>query len=105
MKDNFSGFVKCQIILFRNYINRTQTHIALPSQVRGYKSSSAETRYSMMDVNIEQETIRELSQRRHTLLLELKNYEENQRMGSSGEIVYGKPSTAGDQVGIIPVRF
>lgn len=57
----------------------------------------------MMDVNIEQETIRELSQRRHTLLLELKNYEENQRMGSSGEIMYGKPSTAGDQVGIIPV--
>ncbi|KAG0695207.1 Bardet-Biedl syndrome 2 [Chionoecetes opilio] len=77
---------------------------SVDGEVRGYKSSSAETRYSLMDVNIEQETIRELSQRRHTLLLELKNYEENQRMGSSGEIVYGKPSTAGDQVGIIPAN-
>lgn len=57
----------------------------------------------MMDVNVEQETIRELSQRRHNLLLELKNYEENQRMGASGDVVYGKPSTAADQVGIIPV--
>ncbi|XP_050687071.1 Bardet-Biedl syndrome 2 protein homolog [Eriocheir sinensis] len=77
---------------------------SVDGEVRGYKASTAETRYSMMDVNIEQETIRELSQRRHTLLLELKNYEENQRMGSSGEIMYGKPSTAGDQVGIIPAN-
>ena len=58
-----------------------------------------------MDVNIEQETIRELSQRRHNLLMELKNYEENQRMGSSGEIIYGKPSSANDQVGVIPVSI
>lgn len=58
-----------------------------------------------MDVNIEQETIRELSQRRHNLLMELKNYEENQRMGSSGEVLFGKPSSAGDQVGVIPVGY
>ncbi|XP_066971024.1 Bardet-Biedl syndrome 2 protein homolog isoform X2 [Macrobrachium rosenbergii] len=73
-------------------------------EVRGYQPSSPESRYSLMDVNIEQETIRELSQRRHTLLMELKNYEENQRMGSSGEIIYGKPSSASDQVGIIPAN-
>ncbi|KAG7166018.1 Bardet-Biedl syndrome 2 protein homolog [Homarus americanus] len=77
---------------------------SIDGEVRGYQSSSPESRYSMMDVNIEQETIRELSQRRHNLLLELKNYEENQRMGSSGEILYGKPSTAGDQVGVIPAN-
>ena len=59
----------------------------------------------MLDVNIEQETIRELSQRRQNLLMELRNYEENQRLGSSGEVVFGKPSAPGDQVGIIPVSI
>ncbi|XP_042890069.1 Bardet-Biedl syndrome 2 protein homolog [Penaeus japonicus] len=77
---------------------------SVDGEVRGYQSSSPESRYSLMDVNIEQETIRELSQRRHNLLMELKNYEENQRMGSSGEVLYGKPSSAGDQVGVIPAN-
>ncbi|KAK3896155.1 hypothetical protein Pcinc_000175 [Petrolisthes cinctipes] len=77
---------------------------SIDGEVRGYQPSTAESRYSMMDVNIEQETIRELSQRRHNLLLELKNYEENLRMGSSNEVIHGKPSTAADQVGIIPAN-
>lgn len=51
-----------------------------------------------MDVNIEQETVRELSQRRQNLLMELKNYEENNRLGSTG-MALGGP----DQVGVIPV--
>lgn len=55
-----------------------------------------------MDVNLEQETTRELSQRRRNALMELKNH-ENQRMGSSGEALFGEPSSAGDQVGVVPV--
>ena len=31
----------------------------------------------MMDLNVEQETLRELSSRKQNLLLELKNYEAN----------------------------
>ncbi|XP_076033729.1 BBSome complex member BBS2-like [Oratosquilla oratoria] len=73
-------------------------------EVRGYQSSSPETRFSVMDVNIEQETIRELSQRRHNLLMELKNYEENQRFSAARDVPVGKPSSVSDQVGIIPAN-
>ena len=55
-----------------------------------------------MDQNIEQETIRELSQRKQNLMLELKNYEENQRAATME-----RPSGLGQldqkQMGIIPV--
>ena len=55
-----------------------------------------------MDVNVEQETIRELSQRKQNLLLELKNYEENQKAAKME-----RPSGMGEldqqQMGIIPV--
>ena len=49
----------------------------LYSPVRGYQSQSTngETRFSLLDMNIEQETIRELSQRKQALLMELKNYQ------------------------------
>lgn len=33
-----------------------------------------------MDVNIDQEKVREMSQRKQNLLLELKNYEENAKV-------------------------
>ena len=33
-----------------------------------------------MDVNVEQEALRDLAQRKQNLLLELKNYEENARV-------------------------
>ena len=54
-----------------------------------------------MDVNIEQETIRELSQRRHNLLMELKNYDQNQRMGMGEN--YGQIIHVQEKVGVIPV--
>ena len=39
-----------------------------------------------MDLNVEQETLRELSSRKQNLLLELKNYEANQKasLGTNG---------------------
>ncbi len=37
----------------------------------------------MLDPNIEQESVRELSQRRANLVLELKNYEENRRIANA----------------------
>lgn len=35
---------------------------------------------NLMDVNLEQDSLRELAQRKQNLLLELKNYEENARV-------------------------
>ena len=37
----------------------------------------------MMDMSMEQDSMRELTQRRQNLLLELRNYEENQRLASA----------------------
>ncbi len=53
-------------------------------EVRGYLPSNAEARGKVFDLSAEQDTIRELTQRKQNLLLELRNYEENSRMASSG---------------------
>ena len=61
-----------------------------------------------MDLNIEQETLRELSSRRQNLLLELKNYEANQRAGMSAGMTGMVAGTAGvpgeEEVGMIPAQ-
>ena len=57
-----------------------------------------------MDLNVEQETLRELSSRKQNLLLELKNYEANQSasLGTGG---LGKASMMADnEVGMIPAQ-
>lgn len=50
--------------------------------VRGYLPASADMKGNLMDVNIEQDTLRDLAQRKQNLLLELRNYEENARVRS-----------------------
>ena len=63
-----------------------------------------------MDLSVEQESIRELTQRKSTLLLELKNYEENQRVmssfpGTNPGVGSGLPRGAGGKdMGIIPAQ-
>ena len=53
----------------------TKEKFFTPPPVRGYQSAaSPEARHALLDMNIEQETLRELSGRRATLLLELGNY-------------------------------
>ncbi len=42
-----------------------------------------ESQRGLLDPNVEQESIRELSQRRANLMLELKNYEENRRIAAA----------------------
>lgn len=48
--------------------------------VRGYLPASKDQKGSLMDSSSEQELIRELSQRKQNLLLELRNYEENAKV-------------------------
>lgn len=45
--------------------------------VRGYLPGTAEMKGNLMDTSVEQDLIRELSQKKQNLLLELRNYEEN----------------------------
>lgn len=42
--------------------------------------ASAEMKGNLMDVNVEQDALRDLAQRKQNLLLELKNYEENAKV-------------------------
>ena len=59
-----------------------------------------------MDLNVEQETLRELSSRKQNLLLELKNYEANQKasLGTNGLSKSGAGAVGGSDVGMIPAQ-
>ncbi|ELU16233.1 hypothetical protein CAPTEDRAFT_171644 [Capitella teleta] len=76
---------------------------SVDGEVRGYQPAGQEMKGNLMDTNVEQETIRELSQRKQNLLLELKNYEENQKAANMD-----RPSGLGEldqqQMGIIPAN-
>lgn len=48
--------------------------------VRGYLPGGEEMKGNLMDTSAEQDLIRELSQKKQNLLLELKNYEENAKV-------------------------
>ena len=77
--------------------------------VRGYLPSNPETRDRLFDFGTEQETIRELSQRKQNLLLELRNYSENQKVSHDLSVAgIGISSLARDSnrggVGMIPAQ-
>ncbi|XP_077451373.1 BBSome complex member BBS2 [Stigmatopora argus] len=55
---------------------------SVEGEVRGYLPAGKELKGNLMDSSAEQDLIRELSNRRQNLLLELRNYEEN----SKGEL-------------------
>uniref|UniRef100_A0A3P9H6E4 Bardet-Biedl syndrome 2 protein homolog n=1 Tax=Oryzias latipes TaxID=8090 RepID=A0A3P9H6E4_ORYLA len=63
-------------------------------EVRGYLPASKDQKGSLMDSSSEQELIRELSQRKQNLLLELRNYEENAK----------GVSQTNSEVGVIPAN-
>ncbi len=48
--------------------------------VRGYLPASKDLKGNLMDSSAEQDLIRELSQRKQNLLLELRNYEDNAKV-------------------------
>lgn len=52
----------------------------LPVAVRGYLPASKELKGNLMDSAAEQDLIRELSQRKRNLLLELRNYDDNAKV-------------------------
>uniref|UniRef100_H3BRL0 Bardet-Biedl syndrome 2 protein homolog n=1 Tax=Homo sapiens TaxID=9606 RepID=H3BRL0_HUMAN len=77
-KDNFSSAIAG--VVEGDY--RMDGHIQLiccsvDGEIRGYLPGTAEMRGNLMDTSAEQDLIRELSQKKQNLLLELRNYEEN----------------------------
>ena len=70
--------------------------------VRGYLPAPPESQKNMMDLNVEQETLRDLSSRKQNLLLELNNYETNQKQSLGGKV--GNTGLDGDEMGVIPAQ-
>ncbi|XP_046890773.1 Bardet-Biedl syndrome 2 protein homolog [Hypomesus transpacificus] len=97
-KDNFSAAVAG--VVEGDYRMDGQIQLICTSvegEVRGYLPASKELMGNLMDSSVEQDLIRELSQRRQNLLLELRNYDEN------AKAVAG--SSEGDnQTGVIPAN-
>ena len=58
---------------------------ATDGEIRGFLPSNVEVSSKVFDMASEQESIREMTQKKQNMLLELKNYEENAKLsGSSG---------------------
>ncbi|CAL1528312.1 unnamed protein product [Lymnaea stagnalis] len=70
--------------------------VSTEGEVRGYSPATGGVGSNLMDSNVEQDTIRELSQRKQNLMLELKNYAENSRIALSGEAAGLAAALAGD---------
>uniref|UniRef100_A0A8C5H4C3 Bardet-Biedl syndrome 2 protein homolog n=2 Tax=Gouania willdenowi TaxID=441366 RepID=A0A8C5H4C3_GOUWI len=94
-KDNFSSSVAG--VVEGDYRLDGQKQLICTSvegEVRGYLPASKDLKGNLMDSSAEQDLIRELSQRRQNLLLELHNYEENAK---------GVSETSGG-IGVIPAN-
>ncbi|XP_055796275.1 Bardet-Biedl syndrome 2 protein homolog isoform X1 [Salvelinus fontinalis] len=98
-KDNFSSSVAG--VVEGDYRMDGQIQLICTSvegEVRGYLPASKEMKGNLMDSSVEQDLIRELSQRRQNLLLELRNYEENAKQAVPGS------SERDTQMGVIPAN-
>ncbi|KAK2848035.1 hypothetical protein Q7C36_009717 [Tachysurus vachellii] len=97
-KDNFSSSVAG--VVEGDYRMDGQVQLICTSvdgEVRGYLPASKDMKGNLMDASVEQDLIRELSQRKQNLLLELRNYEE------SNKALPGAPEVE-NQMGVIPAN-
>ncbi|KAG9467357.1 Bardet-Biedl syndrome 2 protein isoform X2 [Eleutherodactylus coqui] len=100
-KDNFSSSIAGVVEGDYRMDGKTQLICcSVDGEVRGYLPSSQETAGSLMDTSVEQELVRELSQKKQNLLLELKNYQENSKQGELRLQV----SDPDGQMGVIPAN-
>ncbi|XP_031470763.1 Bardet-Biedl syndrome 2 protein isoform X2 [Phasianus colchicus] len=72
---------------------------SVDGEVRGYLPGGEEMKGNLMDTCAEQDVIRELSQKKQNLLLELRNYEENAKAELSPQL-----KEADGQRGVIPAN-
>ncbi|XP_044125868.1 Bardet-Biedl syndrome 2 protein [Bufo gargarizans] len=100
-KDNFSSSIAGVVEGDYRMDGKTQLICcSIDGEVRGYLPSSQETAGSLMDTSVEQELVRELSQKKQNLLLELKNYQENSKQAE----IRLQVSEPDGQMGVIPAN-
>uniref|UniRef100_A0A8C8ZUC3 Bardet-Biedl syndrome 2 n=1 Tax=Prolemur simus TaxID=1328070 RepID=A0A8C8ZUC3_PROSS len=99
-KDNFSSAIAGVVEGDYRMDGHTQLICcSVDGEIRGYLPGPAEMRGNLMDTSVEQDLIRELSQKKQNLLLELRNYEENAKAELSGPL-----NETDGQRGIIPAN-
>ena len=105
-KDNFTQSIAAIIISDFNMDGQDELIIcSINGEVRGYNLTLTQERPSLVTVNYEQETIRDLMKRKQNLLFELRNYENsNSLTESSMTKIYSKASIQDDQFGAIPAN-
>ncbi|XP_036997421.2 Bardet-Biedl syndrome 2 protein [Artibeus jamaicensis] len=99
-KDNFSAAIAG--VVEGDYCGDGRVQLiccSVDGEIRGYLPGSDEMRGNLVDASVEQDLIRELSQKKQNLLLELRNYEENAKVEVSGP-----PNEADGQRGVIPAN-
>uniref|UniRef100_A0A8C0GV48 Bardet-Biedl syndrome 2 protein homolog n=1 Tax=Chelonoidis abingdonii TaxID=106734 RepID=A0A8C0GV48_CHEAB len=99
-KDNFASSVAGVVEGDYRMDGNTQLICcSVDGEVRGYLPGSQEMKGNLMDTSAEQDLIRELSQKKQNLLLELRNYEENSKAELSVQV-----NEADGQRGVIPAN-
>ncbi|XP_055001382.1 Bardet-Biedl syndrome 2 protein [Sorex araneus] len=99
-KDNFSSAIAG--VVEGDYLMEGHPQLiccAVDGEVRGYQPGRTEMGGNLMDAGAEQDLIRELSQKKQNLLLELRNYEENAKVDLNSPL-----SEADEHRGIIPAN-
>ncbi|XP_078526816.1 BBSome complex member BBS2 [Lissotriton helveticus] len=100
-KDNFNSSVAGVVEGDYRMDGHTQLICcSIDGEVRGYLPSSSEMKGNLMDTSVEHELVRELSQKKQNLLLELRNYEENSKQAETS----GQKNEGDVQMGIIPAN-
>ncbi|XP_061177262.1 Bardet-Biedl syndrome 2 protein homolog isoform X1 [Saccostrea echinata] len=81
-KDNFTSAV-AGIVQADYRLDGSQQLLCVSTdgEVKGYNPAPREMRGNLMDSNLEQDTVRELGMRKQNLLMELKNYDQNEKAG------------------------
>ncbi|XP_068022668.1 Bardet-Biedl syndrome 2 protein [Melanerpes formicivorus] len=99
-KDNFSSSIAG--VVEGDYRMDGSTQLiccSVDGEVRGYLPGGEEMKGNLMDTSAEQDLIRELSQKKQNLLLELRNYEETAKAEVSTQL-----KEADGQRGVIPAN-
>lgn len=78
---------------------------SVSGEVRGYASTKKEKTLTKVDLNAEQDTIRDFMRKKQSLLLELRNIEGSTNFYQKEDIqLRGKASTEDDEYGAIPAN-
>lgn len=95
-KDNLSTAVSAVLDADYRMDGKDQLVVcSMDGEVKGFVPTVSENKQPVADLTVQQDALRELSQRKQNLLLEISNYEENSRVAVKLESGQSMPSNYG----------